>query len=435
MRRHPLPWTAPVALAFLIGTIFAVPSAAQTCTPASCGAPARLASTHVTRPPAQFFASHGITPEMVDHGVVHGGGMGCEIVCDPCAPCPPMYGYMLWAELDFLLWWRSGRYFPALATTPGPGVLPGARVLFGDGELTEQARPGGRVNFGMWLEPCQTVGIGGSFLTLGNARASFFADQNQYPNFLAVPFWDTSQPPGSEPNSFPVVNPAVPSIGSISIESNSDFLAADAFMRTLWLQGPVTRVDFIFGYQLARIDEDLLLDTRTEVQPRGPIIATSDAFLVQNEFHGGHFGLKGQYRWGDLSLDLSAKIGFGNMSQRAQLTGLYRENDIIDPARGGFLVHPSNAGEFKRDEFSYMHDVGISLSYYPVERLKLSFGYSMMFFSDVMRPGELIDTHGRQPAVDSRQFDTPPAGTRPIFRFDSTHYYVHGLNAGLEYRF
>ncbi len=351
------------------------------------------------------------------------GQVGCEVICDPCAPCGPVYGNMMWADLEFLLWWRSGRYLPALATTPGPGTLPGAQVLFGGGELTEQARPGGRLNFGMWLEPCQTIGVGGSFLTLGNARARFFADENQYPAFLAVPFWDAA-PPG-QPSSYPVVNtipdPSRP-IGSIAIESNSDFLAADAFLRTLWLQGPVTRVDFIFGYQLARIDEDLLLNTTTT-----GLTDTHDAFLVQNEFHGGHFGLKGQYRWGALSLDLSAKIGFGNMSQRAQL---------MNPGGAdGLLIHPSNQVNERRDEFSYMHDVGISLAYYPVERLKLSVGYSMIFFSDVVRPGEVIDTFGGQPVVDSGQFETPPAGNRPAFQFDSTHYYVHGLNAGLELRF
>ena len=347
------------------------------------------------------------------------GQTGCEVICDPCAPCGPVYGDMMWAELEFLLWWRSGRYFPALATTPAPGVVgePGVRVLFGGGELTEQARPGGRLNFGMWLEPCQTIGIGGSFLTLGNARARFSADENQYP-FLAVPFWDASV---GLPNAYPVANPPRP--GNIAIESNSDFLAADAFLRTLWLQGPVTRVDFIFGYQLARIDEDLLLNTSTTGLPD-----TRDAFLVQNEFHGGHFGLKGQYRWGALSLDLSAKVGFGNMAQRAQL-----ENPN---GSDGLLIHPSNEGTYRRDEFSYMHDVGISLAYYPVERLKLSVGYSMIFFSDVVRPGEVMDTYRGQAVVDSDWFGTPLVDpTRPAFDFNSTHYYVHGLNAGLEFRF
>lgn len=370
---------------------------------------------------------------IVDHGAMAGGEfvcgqLGCEVICDPCAPCGPVYGDMWWAELDFLLWWRSGRYFPALATTGDPGVIgePGVRVLFGDGELTEQARPGGRLNFGMWLEPCQTIGIGGSFLTLGNARARFSADENQYP-FLAVPYWDAKE---VRPHAYPVVNPnSVPArnIGSIEIESNSDFLAADAFLRTLWLQGPVTRVDFIFGYQLARIDEDLLLNTNTQ-EPLAPIITTHDAFRVQNEFHGGHFGLKGQYRWGALSLDLSAKVGFGNMAQRAQLENLGTHD---------LLIHPSNEGTHRRDEFSYMHDVGISLAYYPVERLKLSVGYSMIFFSDVVRPGEVMDTQGGQPVVDSDWFGAPqaPLPTRPAFDFNSTHYYVHGLNAGLEFRF
>jgi hypothetical protein len=393
----------------------------------------------VTRAPAEFYESGAIAGSPYEGEFVHGAGfahghLDCDSCCAPAVSYPPLCGDMMWAELEFLLWWRSGRFLPPLATG-APGALPQAPVLFGGGEVNEQARPGGRLGFGWWLDPCQTVGIGGSFVAVGNARNTFFMDSTQT-GFLGRPFFDTDPgaAPGTENTAQVIFNitppPAGPgTTGEFGLVSDSDFMAADAFMRCIWLQGPMSRVDFIFGYQFGRIDESLIIDTLTISPTPGPTFTVRDSLLTQNEFHGGHFGLKGQYRWGALGLDLSTKAGFGNMSQRALLAG---ETDGI-AGEGGLLVQPSNAGMHQRDEFSYMHDVGVKLTYYPVEQLKLSVGYSMVFFSDVLRPGDQIETIDGQPAVDSRWFTGQ--GTRPEFNFNSTHFYLHGLNVGLECRF
>jgi len=71
-----------------------------------------------------------------------------------------------------------------------------------------------------------------------------------------------------------------------------------------------------------------------------------------------------------------------------------------------------------------MEDVGIKLAYFPSERLKLSIGYSLMYWSSVVRPGNQIDL-----SVDSRLFtnsvvDQPP----PIPRLpQSTDFLVPGI--------
>jgi hypothetical protein len=86
-----------------------------------------------------------------------------------------------------------------------------------------------------------------------------------------------------------------------------------------------------------------------------------------------------------------------------------------------------------------MEDVGIKLTYYPVERIKLSLGYSLMFFSDVVRPGDAVNLQvdGRLFGPDASEggIDPPADAVQPAFRFDTTHFYVHGINLGMEYRF
>ena len=38
-----------------------------------------------------------------------------------------------------------------------------------------------------------------------------------------------------------------------------------------------------------------------------------------------------------------------------------------------------------------MEDVGLKINYYPLERLKLSIGYSLIYWSSVVRPADHID--------------------------------------------
>ena len=57
---------------------------------------------------------------------------------------------------------------PATESSTTAGVLPDAHVLFGQGTgFITNMMPGGRVDFGTFLNPTQTVGIGDRFFWLG----------------------------------------------------------------------------------------------------------------------------------------------------------------------------------------------------------------------------------------------------------------------------
>jgi hypothetical protein len=342
-------------------------------------------------------------------------GYGCQ---DGSACCDPICAERFWVELEFLLWWREGRDFPALVTG-APGTLsdPASPVLFGGGQLSEQARPGGRLQFGMWLDDCQCLGVGGRFVSIGTARTRF--DLVGAPNddqFFARPFFNTNQ------TNALVVHNAGAAIGNLNLVTDSEFMTADAFLRCLVMRTGYSRLDFLFGYQFGRLDESLLINSVT--LPPTPFLAVTDSFVTRNEFHGGQFGIQGQYLWGIIGLELMARFGFGNMHQEATLEG----NSSGTSPNSGLLVQQSqNEGTYQRDVFSYMHDTGLRLVYFPTERVKLSLGYSMLFFSDVARPGDQIATN-----VDGSPFGLDSV---PPFKFESTHFFAHGLNLGLECRF
>jgi len=388
-----------------------------------------------------------VEPVAEDAGVVfeegewieEGGacGAGCYDPC--CAPACNLFGGGLWVDMDFLLWWRDERIFPALVTTqPNDGVVPGATVLFG-GPVDESARPGGRLELGLWLDPCQRTAIGARYMAVADASVSPEYTSNDLA-FLARPFTDVSTNPATA-TAFSVFNSAAqtPTTGRLGLRSDSEIQAGDVFFYWKLRQYPCASLGLLAGYQYASIDEDLLIESFTRTSTlvaASESIAVSDLFAAQNEFHGGMFGLRGDYRFGQFGIELMGRFGFGNMRQSVRIAGSTTSVDAsgqVSTRDSGLLAQSlTNAGLHEQDKFSYMNEAGLKLAFYPVEHLKLSIGYSLMYWSSVVRPGFEIDT-----SIDGRLLTTlpPTDATRPAFAFNPTDYLVHGLNLGAELQF
>ncbi len=367
--------------------------------------------------------------------------MGCAAGCgDPCcAPACNLFGGGFWVDVDFLLWWRDKRVFPALVTTqPNDGVVPGATVLFG-GAVDESARPGGRLEFGLWLDPCQRTAVGARYLAVADASISPEYTSNDLA-FLARPFTDVSTDPDTA-TAFSVFNSAAQpaTTGRLGLRSDSEIQAGDVFFYWKVRQYACASFGLLAGYQYAEIDEDLFIESLTRsggVTAAAQSIAVTDLFDAQNEFHGGMFGLRGDYRCGRVGVELLGRFGFGNMRQSILIAGSTTTTDAsgqVSTRASGLLAQAlTNGGLHEQDKFSYMNEAGVKLAFYPVERLKLSLGYSLMYWSSVLRPGQEIDTF-----VDGRLLTAvPPANaTRPAFEFNPTDYLVHGLSFGAELQF
>ncbi|NLF67684.1 MAG: BBP7 family outer membrane beta-barrel protein [Candidatus Anammoximicrobium sp.] len=363
----------------------------------------------------------------------------CDSACccaDPCG-CPPCNGFGggLWVNLDFLLWWRDRREFPALVTTtPDPNPNP-ADVLFG-GAVDEPARPGGRLEVGLWLDPWQRTAIGGRYLAVGDATISPKWSSDDGLPFIARPFTDVSTNPVT-PTAFPIANNSAvpPTTGRIGINSGSEVYVSDAFFYWTLLRSPCHSFGFQAGYQFARINEDLVIDsfTRRDLgNNKFESYAVTDLFDANNEFHGGHFGLRGDYRCGRFGVEMLARFAFGNMRQTVNVAGATITTDVdggTDERDYGLLAQAStNGGLHLQNDFSFMNEAGIKLAFYPVEHLKLSVGYSLLHWSSVVRPGGHLDT-----SVDG--VPSPADATRPAFAFNPSDYIVQGLNFGAEFRF
>jgi hypothetical protein len=197
-----------------------------------------------------------------------------------------------------------------------------------------------------------------------------------------------------------------------------------------------------YGVRWAQLDESLrITENLTVIPPSVDVGATFDvfdSFATGNEFIGGELGFIYDWEYSRWSFELLSKVAVGNTRQRVFINGTTIRTEPGQPGEvgeGGLLALPSNIGNYERDAFSVLPQIGVTGGYMLTDRLKFTFGYSFLYWSRVVRPGDAIDLEinpGNLPFADPPDADGLPA--RPAFVFRDTDFWAHGLNAGLEYR-
>ena len=406
--------------------------------------------------------------------------VGESLVCDDtCSTCPADClsgcacdpGPRFWVRGDYLMWWTKGMSLPPLVTTcpddtlePDAGVMgqPGTEVLLGDERLFDELRWGTRLRVGTWTGCCRDYGVEGEYFALGDECGRFRRQSDGLP-ILARPFYNVlSDQPDSELIAYPDVI-----AGTVTADTSTELESLGLRVRINWRRmgslcgsacgcadacgygdacggggcqsacGYGARVDLLLGYRYMHLDEDLVI--REDLQSLNPIAPTefdiTDAFDTENSFHGAEVGLLLEYERCRWSLEVLAKIALGNSNQIARINGdtTITTYGVPDDYLGGILAQRTNIGEYGTDEFAVVPEVGITLGYQLTCRLRATFGYSFIYWSDVARPGEQIDTRVNPNLFPPEQ--VPFSGPlRPRFVFDDTDFWAQGLNFGVDYR-
>lgn len=343
-----------------------------------------------------------------------------------------------WVRADYLLWWRKGQSVPALVTTSGlssaitdAGVMgePTTSILLGQEDIGVQGRPGGRLVFGTWCDPCRVCSFEVDAFFLGKGKSHFAVSDADMP-IIARPFLNVTDSQPIQQDSLVIAYPGIRS-GSISVDSTSEVLGGDLHFRTLVCDYGRRRLDFQFGYQFSRIDESLTISSQTDANDLAANLLVRDEFSTRNEFHGGSLGLlytidSCQWTW-----RLLAKVGLGNMHQSAQLSGQQTIDDGVSPvvSSTGLLVQSTNRGIFAQDKFSAVPELGISGIYHLTPCVDLSVGYTYLLWNNVLQPSGTIDPNL---AVN---LSSTPVTQRPTNPMNDGSYSVHGLNLGVQWRF
>src|SRR6185369_15716861 len=207
---------------------------------------------------------------------------GCCGCCSQCCKCYDTFG-----SVEFLMWWGRGTSLPPLVTsspagtpigtapTPIAGVIgqPTTNILFGSQLAAQKMQPGGRVTFGIWLDPEHNVAAGGRFFGLGGDTTNFSVNSAGGPNdpILAVPFVHVLPNTPTFNDAYIVAANATAQAGGISAHATTNnIIGADAFTEIMMSRDSRRRVDLVGGYQFFRMDDSLQLDTTTTFPFAGP---------------------------------------------------------------------------------------------------------------------------------------------------------------------
>jgi hypothetical protein len=360
-------------------------------------------------------------------------------------PAPFCY----WGRVEGLVWSIKHSQVPALVTlgSPGdavPGALgqPGTQILFG-GNIENEERYGERFTAGYWLSKEEIVGLEGSLLFL-DKRTIRFDDSSPGQPVLARPFFDGVT---GAPNAAFIATPLIQS-GGIHIDLSSKLWGAEINGRVeAWRQlscHDSYRIDILAGFRHLELDEGLGITQASAFLPTAGItdvasVSTFDQFDTRNFFYGGQAGIDAEFIHDHWFLKLLGKIAVG---ANREIVGIEGSRVATSPSGtatvipGGFLAQPTNIGRFSRSEFAVLPELGVSVGYQLTCHVRASVGYSVIYLSNAVRPGDQIDlTINTSQIPPLTGLFAPMGPPRPAFSFRDTDFWAQGVTASLEFRY
>jgi hypothetical protein len=357
---------------------------------------------------------------------------------------------------EYLHWWARGFRVPPLATTASPndpadtrGTLGvgTTRLLFGDTNVLEGLRSGARITLGWNCDPCGIYGIEASFFFLARKSESANFDSSDFPVIGRPFFFLNIGEPSRELTTTPEFN-----TGNLRIDMSTSLFGAEINKRALLWCGCDYKLTGMLGFRYLDLSDRLSFEENSNFINDVPAPASGaplfskgdrsfvfDRFETRNRFYGGQLGLEYETRRERWILEARAKIGLGATHQTIDIDGgqrITRANGNVDSFVGGLYALDSNIGRHSQTRFSVVPEVGFKVGYDVTSNVRVFAGYDFLYWSNVVRPGDQIDTTLDVNRVPNAGGPFPPANqVRPRVPFTTTNYWAHGFTGGLELRY
>lgn len=205
------------------------------------------------------------------------------------------------------------------------------------------------------------------------------------------------------------------------------------------------RVDLVGGFRYLQLRESYTITTSSPYNPPNPadIWNTTDAFDARNRFYGLQAGARTTFDQGPWVGGATAKIALGTMQQRVSVNGYLETNDYTNygPTQiypGGYFALPTNSGDHSRNTFAVVPEIAFNVGYRLTPQATVYVAYSLLYASDVARPGDQINRNINPSQTVSWGNDPPvsPVGpAQPTFGFTTTDFWAQSLSIGVAYRF
>lgn len=374
------------------------------------------------------------------------GGSAAPVVCQGVACGVAESEWVGWVRLEYLLWRLKSNSLPPLATigpAAGRGVFgsPGTLVPEPFQAIDHDDLHGARFTLGCWLDQYEDFGFEGNYLFTSTDRVAAVLAGAAPENALTVsrPFFNALT---RGEDVLPVAE-AGRTRGGVSVSADARMTGGEFGFRANLAKGSCYRFDLRGGFRYWELDEGLgVFQASTlapELAPPGGALSLADQFSTRNRFYGGQLGFGFELRRGGLFLDSRTMLALGGTQQVVHTTGttiLHRPGLPPATATGGFLVVPTNLGRTARDQFTFLPEIGVQVGYQFGASLRIFGGYTFLYATSVVRPGEVLDrviNPGQVPALGGGL--APGTPLRPTVTITGTDFWAQGVSLGVELRY
>jgi hypothetical protein len=360
-----------------------------------------------------------------------------------------------WFRTEYLLWWnKTGPLSEPLVTLGSPsdaipGALgqPGTQVIYGGDGINFRTLSGMRFETGLWLNADQTVALESGLFTVGGRAARFSAFSDGFGNpVVARPIFNAQL--GIEDSYLDSV-PGTLSGGAI-VTSLSQLFSWDINTAVNFTATDQFRWDGLIGFRYLNLFESLRIEDQLFPlannaltflgQPVDPSSSVTDVdrFRTSNNFYGGQLGTRLTWMFDRWVIGATAKVAMGDSQETAVIRGstaMFAPNGAVTWIPGGILATTANIGNYHRNAFAVVPETGINLGYHITPRITARVGYTFVYWSNVLRPGNQLSR-----VVSPNLVPTDPnfgaAGPNsPSYQFHASSYWAQGLNFGLDFNF
>lgn len=344
-------------------------------------------------------------------------------------PAPTSPRERIWLEFEFIYGVSQGVWTPPLLTSSPPGTpvfRAGAldqsttTILAGNQRVNNNFVPGFKKAGGYWFDDDRTSGIDASVTMLGQANSSVAVQTLAGGNFLARPVVN-----GTTLTQSAYLFGGL-TTGGATTSVDTSFITADINYRQNLFADCETRLDGQIGYRFAQVGDAVSIWNTGFATGAVPGVAgnvlSNDYFSTRNNFNGVQVGFALTREFGKkFSIEGYGKLAAGVTTSKATVDGSSSTPDGTIYGTG-VLAGITNRTNTTSNYFGVIPEVGLKVEYRVWKELRLTAGYSFLYWNQVRRAPEQIDM-------------TVLAPYHPGFRNVTTDYWVQGFTGGFQWRY
>lgn len=353
-----------------------------------------------------------------------------------------MEGASRWSvSAEALFAWFKESPTPVPIITDSYANAPGVNVLLGGGTVDTNPNYGFKLTGGYRFDSRVGVELTGFYIPSRSTSSSVSSTGLPGSIDLYLPYFDVIR--GQENVTEISFSPTYRGSAQVTLENS---LGGGELNMTWSLPAQdALRVDLIGGFRYLQLRESYTITTSSPYNPPNPadIWNTTDSFDARNRFYGPQLGVRATYDQGPWVGSVNAKIAAGTMQQKVSVNGYLETNDYTNygPTQiytGGYFALPTNSGDHSRNTFAVVPEIGLNVGYRLTSQATVYVGYSLLYMSDVARPGDQINRNINPTQTVSWGNDPPvkPIGpAQPAFSFTTSDFWAQSVSIGFAYRF